>query len=227
MLATVQMTRVRVDADGVRIVEHASRRRVVGVGVALIAVVLVATGTALLMLGRAPASHAPDVVAVTSSLPVDATAAAPAAARVASPAAVAPASDVHPRRRRADRAAAAATRTEQEEGELDARDVIPMLRAAGEREGIAAFPPPGTDPPKAGLIVPDDFVLPEGYVRHYQATDDGERLPAILMFHPDYEFVDAAGAPITLPENRVVPPELAPPGLPLETLDVPAPDRRP
>ena len=41
--------------------------------------------------------------------------------------------------------------------------------------------------------MPDDFELPEGYVRHYQTTDDGEQLPAILMFHPDYQFVDENG----------------------------------
>ena len=37
--------------------------------------------------------------------------------------------------------------------------------------------------------------------------------PPILMFHPDYEFVDDNGDPIELPENRIVPPELVPPGL--------------
>ncbi len=219
------MARVRVDADGVRIVEHASRRRVVGAGAVLIALVVVATGVAVLVLGRATESRERDV-AVEPRVPLEDTGAVPQAA---TPAPVASAPGARPRRRaerKAAAAAAAAARADQQ-GELDARDVIPMLQAAGEREGIAAFPVPGTDPPKAGLIVPEDFVLPEGYVRHYQATDDGERLPAILMFHPDYEFVDAAGAPITLPEDGVVPPELAPSGLPLETLDVPAPGRKP
>jgi hypothetical protein len=60
---------------------------------------------------------------------------------------------------------------------------------------------------------------PEGYVRHYQTTDDGRRLPPILMFHPDYEGVDAAGNPIALPEDRIVPPEMAPPGMPIERLE--------
>ncbi len=50
-------------------------------------------------------------------------------------------------------------------------------------------------------------------VRHYQTTDDGQRLPAILMFHPDYEFVDTHGNPIAVPPDRVVPPQLVPPGL--------------
>jgi hypothetical protein len=76
-------------------------------------------------------------------------------------------------------------------------------------------------------VVPEDLELPEGYVRHYQATDDGELLPPILMFHPDYEFFDANGQPIELPEDLIVPPELAPPGLedePLLELPPPAPD---
>jgi hypothetical protein len=100
---------------------------------------------------------------------------------------------------------------------------------AGESEqeeltGIALFPPPGTDPIKRGLIVPEDFELPPGYVRHYQATDDGQRLPAILMFHPDYDWVDAQGNPVEIPADGVVPAELAPAGLPLQTLDVVEPD---
>ena len=97
--------------------------------------------------------------------------------------------------------------------------------AAGAPEpaltGIQLFPPPGTSPPKSGIVVPEEFALPEGYVRHYQATDDGKMLAAILMFHPDYEFLDAAGKPIAVPEDRVVPPELAPPGLAIEMLEVP------
>jgi hypothetical protein len=106
--------------------------------------------------------------------------------------------------------------------ELDAAPVIEALNAAGVHEGIGAFPPPGTDPPKSGIIVPDDFPLPEGYLRHYQSSDDGEELPPILLFHPDYEFFDEAGNRITIPPDRVVPPELAPPGLPVKTLEIPA-----
>ena len=47
-----------------------------------------------------------------------------------------------------------------------------------------------------GLAVPEDFVLPEGYVRHHQATDDGQAIEPILMYSPDYEFLDAAGNPV-------------------------------
>lgn len=92
---------------------------------------------------------------------------------------------------------------------------------AEEPSGIALFPPPGTDPIQAGIVVPDDFELPAGFVRHYQTTDNGKQLPAILKFHPDYQPVDENGERIALPEDRVVPPELAPPGLPHQMLDVP------
>lgn len=75
--------------------------------------------------------------------------------------------------------------------------------------------------------MPEGFELPPGYVRHYQTTDDGRQLPAILMFHPDYEFVDERGAPVPLPEDRIVPPELAPPGLPIQMLEVRDPQAPP
>jgi hypothetical protein len=87
--------------------------------------------------------------------------------------------------------------------------------------GIQLFPPPGTKPPKPGIIVPPDFELPPGYVRHFQTTDDGEQLAPILMFHPDFDWVDAAGQPLQLPDDRIVPPELAPPGLTIRMLELP------
>ena len=107
---------------------------------------------------------------------------------------------------------------------LDAAPVIDALNRAGIHDGIAAFPPPGTDPPKAGVIVPDGIELPEGYVRHYQTTDDGQPLPPILMFHPDYTFTDEQGNPVAVPPDRVVPPELVPPGMPVQMLAIPARD---
>ena len=100
-----------------------------------------------------------------------------------------------------------------------------VIEALHEREihsGLGAFSPPGTSPPLVGLAVPDDFVLPKGYVRHHQATDDGQRIEAMLMFAPDYQLLDAAGRPIELPKNLVVPPELAPPGLPIRRIVIPA-----
>jgi hypothetical protein len=93
------------------------------------------------------------------------------------------------------------------------------LNAPGEQKGLAAFPAPGTKPIKHGIVVPDDFELPPGYIRHYQTTDDGRRLPPILMFHPDFAGTDANGNPVVVPEDRVVPPELSPPGLPKRMLD--------
>ena len=103
-----------------------------------------------------------------------------------------------------------------------ARDFVDGLRASGETGGLAAFPPPGTNPIKSGIVVPETFEIPPGYIRHYQTTDDGRRLEAILMYSPDYEFVDEKGEPITLPEDGIVPPEQAPPGLPVRMLEVPA-----
>lgn len=100
----------------------------------------------------------------------------------------------------------------------EASDAAPPVAS-----GIGLFPPPGTDPVKVGIVVPEDFELPEGFLRHYQATDDGQELPPILLFHPDYEVLGDDGRPIPLPEDRVVPPELAPPGLPIELLVLPEP----
>lgn len=100
-------------------------------------------------------------------------------------------------------------------------EVIARLHAAGVHGGLGAFQPPGTRPPLIGLAVPDDFVLPEGYMRHHQATDDGQRIEAILMFSPDHRWFDAAGRPVALPADRVVPPELAPPGLPIRRIVLP------
>jgi hypothetical protein len=94
-------------------------------------------------------------------------------------------------------------------------------RTARPKEGIAAFPAPGTKRIKPGLKVPEDFPLPSGYMRHYQTTDKGLMLEPILLYHPDYELVDAKGHVIPLPPDRVVPPESAPEGLPLETLEIP------
>ena len=102
-------------------------------------------------------------------------------------------------------------------------EVIERLHQAGVYGGLGAFSPPGTRPPLVGLAVPEDFELPEGYVRHYQATDDGQRIEPILMYSPDHQFFDAANRPIAIPQDRVVPPELAPPGFPIRRIVIPAP----
>ena len=102
-------------------------------------------------------------------------------------------------------------------------EVIERLHQAGIHTGLGAFSPPGTRPPMIGLAVPEDFVLPAGYVRHHQATDDGQRIEAILMFAPDHQFFDAAKQPIIIPKDRIVPPELAPAGFPIRRIVLPAP----
>jgi hypothetical protein len=102
-------------------------------------------------------------------------------------------------------------------------ELIEALHHAGIRTGIGAFNPPGTSPPLQGLRVPEDFELPEGFVRHHQVTDAGEPIDPILLYSPDHEFYDEHGQPIEIPENRVVPPEHAPPGMPIEPVEIPPP----
>jgi hypothetical protein len=100
-------------------------------------------------------------------------------------------------------------------------EVIGALHDLGIRTGLGAFDPPGTSPPLEGLAVPEDYELPEGYARHHQFTDEGVAIEPILMFAPDFVLYDADGRPVTLPENRVVPPELAPPDLPVRRVRIP------
>ena len=102
-------------------------------------------------------------------------------------------------------------------------EVIEGLHRRGIRTGLGAFQPPGTSPPLLGLEVPADFVLPEGYVRHHQATDDGQRIAPILMFSPDLRFVDVRGRRVPVPADRLVTPDLAPPGFPLRLVRIPPP----
>lgn len=103
------------------------------------------------------------------------------------------------------------------------KTVIERLHQAGVRTGLGAFNPPGTRPPLVGLAVPDDFNLPPGYLRHHQATDDGQRIEAILMFDADQPPHVAVGRSMATPTERVVPAELAPPGLPIRLISLPAP----
>jgi hypothetical protein len=88
-------------------------------------------------------------------------------------------------------------------------------------EGIHVFPPLGTNQLLSGIIVPEDFKLPPGYVRHFQITDEGEPLPAILMFHPRRPPLDWRGEPLPVTADRVVPPQLAPEGMPIVILQAP------
>ena len=91
---------------------------------------------------------------------------------------------------------------------------------AGDGTGLDAFPRPGTKPIQRGLIVPDGYALPPGFVRHFQTTDTGEQLPPILKFHPDH-------LPPGAPPDRIVPPELAPADMPRRWLEPPPRKRHP
>ena len=102
-------------------------------------------------------------------------------------------------------------------------EVIKRLHEQGVHTGLGAFNPPGTNPPLVGLAVPRDFQLPPGYVRHHQFTDDGQPIEPILMFAPGFQLYDAAHRPLEMPRDRVVPPELAPPGLPPRRIVIPPP----
>ena len=227
--------RVSIDRDGVRTVRSARRAEwLIGlaIGIPVVVTAVVIAFIRLAPVGARPAAtRAPEPERLAANAGAsDALALRPsrrsAAAEPADPHAemktitgpAVPREPVVPRRitqRAADHSQGVPTPIGQPPGDegIDARDAIPALIAAGETGGITVFPLPGTKPIKRGVVVPDDFPLPEGYVRHYQTTDDGQRLPAILMFHPDYEFVDAHGNPIAVPPDRVVPPQLVPPGL--------------
>jgi hypothetical protein len=212
MAAASRRTHVRVDRDGVKITETAGVRP----SIWLSAILIGAIAIALLALRPTRQTDAPEEIGSNGS-------AVPAAAvdppRRAQPPKFRPIRRAEPREEPA-RAPVEAGRESAQPAAENPGDTAAALDAEAPA-GIAVFPPPGTDPIKRGLIVPDDFELPPGYVRHYQATDDGQRLPAILMFHPDYDWVDADGNPLDVPADHIVPAELAPAGLPLQTLDVP------
>ncbi len=218
MASHTRATKLRVD-DGVRMLEAGGVRRRVW----LLVVAMVLVTVAVLMVVR-PRRDGWD----ERAQPAAPTSAASGAGETRpAPHALKP---LHPEPRyrvpaaRVERPPAPAADAGPRAGEdvpAEAAEEAPMFGKAAPGEGIAVFPPPGTKPIKRGIIVPEDFELPPGYVRHYQATDDGRRVPAILMFHPDYQPVDEDGTPIPVPEDRVVPPDMAPPGLPIQILEVP------
>jgi hypothetical protein len=181
------------------------------------------------MASSSAASDAASAPAAAASAPplqlAEAAASVPALARVTpAGAAAAPASPQIPRHRDPDGDQTPDIADYINAGENPTmNEVLDRLHQAGVHTGLGAFNPPGTKPPLIGLAVPEDFALPPGYVRHYQATDDGQRIEPILMFAPDYQATGPDGRPVAMPANRVVPPELAPPGLPLRRIVVPAP----
>jgi hypothetical protein len=212
--------------DGVRVLRTSVARRVVRLTFLAMGAVVLAVVGALLGL-RVPAAGRDDAAAPSRT---DLAAATPDTRRsfVIPPSAEAVAQADAPAPPRPAPPPRAVPRPPAPVADPPAKDDVPFtISDSKEPTGTQLFPPMGTKPIKRGIIVPDDFELPKGYVRHFQSTDDGERLPAILMFSPDYEWVDAQGRPLTLPADRVVPPELAPPGLPIQMLEPPAPKAPP
>lgn len=220
------------DGDGVRVIREPRAPRSVATIVKVLAATVVVAGVATLVLSPRSArtgtdrggSAAAASAAVAASEP---TGAAPARAMAATRA---------PRSRAAVHAKSVAPNADDlPSGDPDdiatyvspgdpvptMTEVIQALHDMGDHTGIGAFNPPGTSPPLRGLAVPEDFVLPEGYVRHHQVTDEGEPLEPILMFSPDGVFLDASGRAIAIPQDRVVPPEMAPPGLPIREITIP------
>ncbi|WP_224240836.1 hypothetical protein [Hyalangium gracile] len=203
-----------VDSDGIVRVEQ--RRAgggvawVLGIGVALTCVGL---ALSLWLVFDEPEVESPPVFARTEPPPVQQPV-PPTSPAPARPAPARPATKPLPKHLQEQVAAVPEEVLEQlPEG------LFEMPKPGEEPTGLMVFPPPGTDPLKKGIVVPEDFELPPGYVRHYQTTDEGERLPAILMFSPDGPPLDANGQPMKVTENGIVPPEMAPPGMPIQMLD--------
>ena len=228
MVSDARRRRVHVDGDGVRTEHEPLTNRVLGAPAAMLALVGGATVATLVIMRFTSGGRSGEG---THPSPAQRTAAASAGdpGDVAMPV---PSIDPSPERVAAGRQSGHVRRRRapaREEGpssgaaELQARDVIPALVASGAKTGIAVFPLPGTDPLKPGIIVPEDFDLPEGFVRHYQTDDNGKRLPPILIVHPDYDLVNERGEIVPLPDGRMVPPELAPAGMPIRMLEVPKP----
>jgi hypothetical protein len=226
----------RGDQDGVRVFESGGDRRVARAWfvVAVVAVVVL-SATALVFLRRESGTRAAPEVSMRAvekqrgaAQPVHPVArptlqkrAAAHLDQAAKPARPVPISNPAGDRTQDPIGNSAAVEEEHQQVENLARDWIEGLKASGETAGIAAFPPAGTNPIKTGIVVPENFELPEGYVRYYQTTDDGRRLKPILMFSPDYQLVDGNGQPIPLPQDGIVPPDMAPPGLPVRMLEIP------
>lgn len=212
--------------DGVRIVRHAGPGARRGLLYLALASVLVAgCGSYLLSMHRTSGDDAPPPAdeAASAAVPVDDTT-APGTGGSTTAAATAAAQALTARRAGTGSDPVGDLADYVPPGEVPTMgEVIDRLHAAGVHTGLGAFNPPGTSPPLIGLAVPEDFPLPEGYVRHYQATDDGQRIEPILMFSPDFQFLDAHGNPIPIPPDRVVPPQYAPPGLPVRRIEIPRP----
>lgn len=87
-------------------------------------------------------------------------------------------------------------------GEIEEPKPLP-LRDRPIRSGLDM--PYGVNPPKKGIEVPPEAVLPRGFSRYYQYTDDGQPLPPILLYHPEDVSTEALekfpdGYPLQPPE---------------------------
>ena len=207
-MASDRRAEPRRDPDGVRTTGSNARWSLVPVLAGLVVV-------GWLLLPGATQPPAPPTGEVAPPAAPPSAAPTPAAARDATPSA----SRLDPEVAQQREYARQARREAREERRRARHEPTYTLNGPGQNDGISAFPPPGTKPVKRGIVVPDGVELPPGYVRHYQTTDDGRPLPPVLMFHPDYQPVDADGVPIPLPADRIVPPDMAPPGLRGHTLD--------
>ena len=203
------------DGEGVRIVPKSrTARRGARLWVATGVIAIAASFAWWVLAPNAPHPTA-GVVALTEGN--DTTQHVTESSRRASPSAAASIDDPSPSRHDPDDLA---SHFQPGDPEPTGAEVIEALHGLGIRSGLGAFNPPGTSPPLEGLAVPDNFNLPPGYLRHHQVTDEGVPIEPILMFSPDFTLYDANGRPIAMPANRVVPPELAPPGMPLRRVRV-------
>jgi hypothetical protein len=160
------------------------------------------------------------LIAVVATLPWTPAPPPPAPTPAAPPAAASRAPEVVPREELPDMPEPPPG-VELDEDGVPTKDLTIHALGPGDGTGVFAFPPPGTKPIKRGIVVPEGYVLPPGYLRHHQTTDDGEEVPPILVFDPTNPPRDAAGQPMVVPADPVVPPELAPPGMPITLLDPP------
>jgi len=218
-MADLTTMKPRIDADGVRVFETPGVRG--GVWVLVVGLVLLSAGVYVLLRPERerPADEParPQGASVLDQ-PRAAAGTRPRAVRVTANVAGAQSGTGAPAAPRPQGGSPDQPLPEEPAGEAATRDAA--AEPSDEPSGIALFPPPGTKPLKRGLVVPEGFELPEGYVRHYQTADDGTQLPPVLMLHPDYQLLGADGQPISL-TDRLIPPEYAPLGMPIQTLDVP------
>lgn len=201
------------DGDGVRVTPKAGAApRLLLPGLAAGVLVLAVFVGGWLLLQPAPRTAAPAPASTVSPAPGPApVVAAPAAVSAEVPVPELPSDDPND----------LATYFRPGDPEPTGAEVIGALHDLGIRTGLGAFDPPGTSPPLEGLAVPPDYPLPDGYVRHHQVTDEGVAIEPILMFAPDFVMYDSNGRPVAMPADRVVPPELAPPDLPIRRVRIP------